>query len=273
MTTTNEHFAARTKLLMRLGRGRLDLVSLDTASRERPIDYQPYGVNSGISMAANLREALRTNELLQTAHQRVMVMVSTQALTVPVDLYDETQKELLMRHAFPSMQHTDVVMADVEPDLNCVALYAINRDLKQVIDERFADVRYLCAASPVWRYLYRRSFTGVRNKLYGYFHDQQLDTFSFNQNRFKFCNTFSVAHRQDAVYYLLYVWQQLGLRQEHDELHIVGDIPEREAMMEQLQRYLKRAYVINPSGDFNRSPATQIQGLPYDMVTMIVKGR
>ncbi|MBQ8656049.1 MAG: DUF3822 family protein [Prevotella sp.] len=272
MTTTNEQFSTRPKLLIRLSRGRLDLVSLDAANTERPIDYQPYSVNSGISMAANLREALRTAELLQHTYQRVMVMVNAQPLMVPVDLYDETQKELLYRHSFPSQQ-PDVVMASVVPDLNCVALYPINRDLKQVIDEHFTDVRYLCAASPVWRYLYRRSFTGVRSKLYGYFHDQQLDIFSYHQNRFKFCNTFSAAHMQDSVYYLLYVWQQLGLRQEHDELHIVGDIPEREEMMTLLSRYLKRAYIINPSGDFNRSPATQIQGLPYDMVTMIVKGR
>ena len=154
-----------------------------------------------------------------------------------------------------------------------MALYPINRDLKQVIDERFTDVRYLCAGSPVWRYLYRRSFTGVRSKLYGYFHDQQLDIFSYQQNRFKFYNSFSATHMQDTLYYLLYVWNQLGLKQEQDELHIVGDIPEREELTEQLRRYIKRAYVINPSGDFNRSPATQIQGLPYDMITMIVKGR
>lgn len=266
--------------MMRLGRNRLDLVSLDPANNERPIDYQPYSVNAGISMAANLREALRTCEILQYSYQRVIAMVDAQVLMVPVDLYNEAQKETLYQHAFPSSLNTQpstpnapTILDTVIPDLNCVALYPINRDLKQVIDERFTDVRYLCAGSPVWRYLYRRSFTGVRSKLYGYFHDQQLDIFSYQQNRFKFYNSFSATHMQDTLYYLLYVWNQLSLKQEQDELHIVGDIPEREELMEQLRRYIKRAYVINPSGDFNRSPATQIQGLPYDMITMIVKGR
>ena len=88
--------------MMRLGRNRLDLVSLDPANNERPIDYQPYSVNAGISMAANLREALRTCEILQYSYQRVIAMVDAQVLMVPVDLYNEAQKETLYQHAFPS---------------------------------------------------------------------------------------------------------------------------------------------------------------------------
>ena len=43
--------------------------------------------------------------------------------------------------------------------------------------------------------------------------------------------------------------------------------------MEELRQYLKRAYVINPAADYNRSPVTKIVGMPYDLMTLIVKGR
>ena len=106
MTTTNEHNSARPRLMMRLGRNRLDLVSLDPANNERPIDYQPYSVNAGISMAANLREALRTCEILQYSYQRVIAMVDAQVLMVPVDLYNEAQKETLY-HSPLTTHHSD----------------------------------------------------------------------------------------------------------------------------------------------------------------------
>ena len=63
------------------------------------------------------------------------------------------------------------------------------------------------------------------------------------------------------------------LKPEHDEMHLVGDIPERDWMLDELKRYLQRAYCINPSGDFNRSPIAQIKGMPYDLMTYLIKGR
>ena len=63
------------------------------------------------------------------------------------------------------------------------------------------------------------------------------------------------------------------LQPEHDEMHIVGDIPERELLLDELRKYLQRAYVINPTADFNRAPATQIKNMPYDLMTLYVKGR
>ena len=125
----------------------------------------------------------------------------------------------------------------------------------------------------MWRHLHQRSYTGVRGKLYGYFHDGRLEIFNYAQNRFKFYNAFDTSNARDALYFLLYVWQQLMLKAEQDELHIVGDIPEREWLLEELRRYVKRAYIINPAGDFNRAAVTQISGIPYDLMTLYVKGR
>jgi hypothetical protein len=127
--------------------------------------------------------------------------------------------------------------------------------------------------TPVWHYLHQRSFTGHRNKLYGYFHGKRLDIFSFQQNRFKFCNAFDTTQAEDSLYFLLYVWKQLRLEAEHDEMHIVGDIPEKDYLVKELKRYLQKAYVINPSADFQQSPATKIKDMPYDLITLLVKGR
>ena len=127
--------------------------------------------------------------------------------------------------------------------------------------------------APVWRYLHQRSFTGARNKLYAYFHDKQLTRFSCTQNRFKFCNSFEPTHAHDALYFIPYVWKQLMMKAEFDELHLVGEIPEQEWLLEELRRYVLRTYVISPTGDFNRAPVTQIKTMPYDLMTLYVRGR
>jgi hypothetical protein len=183
--------------------------------------------------------------------------------------------------AFPS-RNQELVYFNVLPDLNAVAVFSMNRDLRLVIDDHFSDVTLMVAMMPVWRQLHQRSYTGPRHKLYGYFHEKKLDVFSFQQNRFKFCNTYDVKHVRDAVYYLLFVWNQLQLNPLKDELHLVGDLlqndqavlqQDRDLLLGELKRFLQKVYVINPSADFNRAPITEIKNIPYDLQTLFVKGR
>lgn len=263
----------RQKLTIRIGRNSLSFSMPTPENQESPILYEPYTVKSGISIAANLREAFKNVDLLMTTKPyRVQVMLDTPALMTPVEVFEESAIEDLYGHAFSREEH-GIVLYNVLPDLNAVAIFAINKDLKLVIDDHFEDAKFIHAICPVWRYLHQRSFSGYRSKLYGYFHDNKAEIFSFQNNRFKFCNTYDTKQAHDALYFLLYVWKQLAFDNQYDELHIVGDIPEKEWLIEELRKYLAKAYVINPSADFNRAPATQIKRMPYDLVTLYTKGR
>ena len=63
------------------------------------------------------------------------------------------------------------------------------------------------------------------------------------------------------------------LDQERDEIHLVGNIPDSDWITEELKKFIRRTYIINPSGDFNRAQVTQIKNIPYDLMTLYVKGR
>ena len=268
---TNIRNAGR-RLTIRASRHSLSFSALDVTQEGNSVTFEPYTVRSGISMAANLREAFKTAALPSMDFKRALLMVDSPVLMMPVDLFREQDTEVLYRHSFPKLT-AERVEFNVLPELNAVALFAVNKDLRLVIDDHFADVKVNCAMTPVWKYLHQRSFIGTRGKLYGYFHDRKLEIFSFVQNRFKYCNAFDVSLAHDALYFLLYVWKQLALKPEHDEMHIVGDIPEPEWILAELRKYLQRAYIINPTGDFNRAQASLVKGLPYDLMAYYVKGR
>ena len=260
------------RIVIRLGRHHLSFSMMDASQTEAPVTYEPYVMKSGISVAANLREALKGAALDRMGIRKALVMVDVPILLIPIEIFEESKMDDMYNHSFPHKEQ-ESVLYNVLPDLNAVTVFAMNRDLKTVIDDRFEDVQYIAALTPVWRHLYKRSFTGQRGKLYGYFHDRKVDVFAFRQNRFKFCNQFDTNHAHDALYFLLYVWKQLMLDAEQDEMHLVGDIPEREWLTEELRKYIQKVYVINPSADFNRAPATQINGMPYDLMTLFTKGR
>ena len=275
MNATNQPIinTGKQRLTIRISRDSLAFAALVAQTEtENPIVYEPYVMRSGISMAANLREAFKGAGLMAMGITRARVMVDAPVLMIPVEQFDENTMTDKYYHAYlDSEQH--MVLYNVLPNLNAVAVFAMNRDLKAVIDNNFEDVQYIAALTPVWRHLHQRSFSGQHTKLYGYFHDRKVDVFAFRQNRFRFCNQFDTNHAHDALYFLLYVWQQLMLDAGQDEMHLVGDIPEREWLTGELKKFVQRAFVINPSADFNRAPATQIKGMPYDLMTLFTKGR
>ncbi len=260
------------RLTIRVSRHSLSFSAVNVAPEGNSVAFEPYTVRSGISMAANLREAFKTAQLPALDFKRAMLVVDSPVLMVPIDLFRDADSMVLYRHSYPKGE-PDKLVWNVLPELNAVAVFSVNKDLNLVVDDHFDDVKVSCAMSPVWKYLHQRSFIGPRGKLYGYFHDKKLEIFCFAQNRFKYCNAFDVNHSHDALYFILYVWKQLMLQSEHDELHIVGDIPEREWLLEELRRFLLRVYVINPVGDFNRAPASLVKGLPYDLMAYYIKGR
>lgn len=272
--TGNENLnTLRQRLTIRVSKRSLSFSVATPINTENPITFEPYPVKSGISMAANMREALKTATLPIQGYKMAQVMVESPVLLVPIDKFKEDECAALYNHTFADTQNTNKILHNILPYLSCVAVFPINKDLKMVIDEHFQNVIYIAATSPVWHYLHRRSFTGARNKLYAYFHDGKVDIFSYFQNRFKYSNQFEARHYHDAVYFILYVWKLLGLRNTHDEIYMVGEIPDKENILEELRKYLQRVYAINPSGDFNRAPATRIEGMPYDTMTLYTKGR
>lgn len=261
------------RLTIRMSRNTLSFSAVQVAPEGTKVVFEPYVIKSGISMAANLREAFKTAQLPGRGYKRAMVLVDEQVLMTPTDLFDTQQMEDLYYHAFPRSEEQRVVMAHPLTDLNAVAIFSVNRDLRLVITDHFDDVHFATVSTPVWRHLYQRNFTGARNKLYAHFHDQRMEVFSFSQNRFRYCNSFPAQHCNDSLFNLLCVWKLLNMDVDTDELYITGEASEKDLLTHELHKYLQRVYAINPAGDFNRAPVTQIEGMPYDLMTYYVRGK
>lgn len=254
------------RITLRVSPGSLMFAVADKDVKEQ-LRFEPYVSKSGVSMAANLREAFRSAALLQGPNDRAQVLVDAPVLLVPREEYQESDNETLYSHSFPYTEGS-VVMANPLPNLNCMALFAVNKDLKLVVDDHFRDVRFTTLMRPVWSYLHRRGAFGERRKLFAHFHDGKMEVFAFERNRFLFNNSFNTRNAKDAIYFILFVWKQLALDQQRDELYISGEIPEGDDLMQPLKKYVAKVSRILASSDFNRAPMTALRGITFDLLTL-----
>lgn len=239
------------------------------------IIHEPYMVKSGISMAANLREAFRTSPLLQQSFSSACVVLDTPVIMVPREQFSEETAPELFTYSFPSKTDALTLSEPIE-SLNAVAVFGINRDLRLVIDDHFPAATFRCAMSAVWRHIHRHNFSVVRNRLFAYFHEGLLDVFCFQKNRFKFCNQFEAPQAADALYYLLSVWKSLMLNPDHDEVCIVGDLPQAYSgygmptdsqcqLADELRRYVRQVSAVSLSDE-----AEETSVMPLDL-TLLMK--
>ena len=127
---------------------------------EHQVIYEPYTVKSGVSLAANLRQALKESDLLTRGYAKVRVYIDTPLLIVPIEDFHEEDLDTIYRHAFTG-HDSDTILYRVQPSLNVVAVFCINKDLKLVVEDHFANVRFTPILQPVWNYLHQRSFVGI----------------------------------------------------------------------------------------------------------------
>lgn len=108
---------------MRIGRNTLSFALPDPTDKDRPLRYEPYVVKGGISMAANLREALKSATLPSERVRRVQVVLDTPSMLVPIEQFEEDTINELYAYTFAPSEEQRKVLFNVLPDLKAVCLF------------------------------------------------------------------------------------------------------------------------------------------------------
>lgn len=108
---------------MRIGRNTLSFALPDPTDKDRPLRYEPYVVKGGISMAANLREALKSATLPSERVRRVQVVLDTPSMLVPIEQFEEDTINELYAYTFaPSEEQEESALQRSARPEGCVSL-------------------------------------------------------------------------------------------------------------------------------------------------------
>lgn len=264
MTTTNKNTTP--PLVIRAGAGTLSFLVPEEDGTQT---YHPYAVKSGMSLSANLREAFREQPFLRRRYDSATLLVASPVVLMPKEDYVDTENlnpDTMYGNVITGHKGEEKIVEEM-PELECVAVFPVNRDLQMVVSDNTGSVSVRNVMIPVWKHLYNRYYqAGQHRKMFAVFHDKCMDICCFEQRRLHFANVFDATHAHDALYFLLYVWKQRGMSQEEDALYIIGKLPHEEWLLSRLNSYLKNIHFVNPQADLNRSALSMIEDMPFDMM-------
>ena len=247
------------RLIIRITRTTISFTAPNTVI-EGQTDFEQYSMKTGISVAANMRQALADCRLLQVhtsptqngqtmpsqyhpVFSQVRVYVDTPKILIPAEEFDADAATLIYHHVNNTFENDDVDTVQI-PAANVVAAFAVGKDLRFVLTERFLHVEFLHLLGPVITEFSRFASGGFQEKMFCYFHDRRVDIFSFRKGRLRISTSFEISTTEDSAYYILNTWQQLGMRKT-DILCLSGNITGHEALLNMLKQFVRNIKHVN----------------------------
>jgi hypothetical protein len=158
---------------------------------------------------------------------------------VPASLFDPTDRDTLAQFNFDVPAGFEI-RYDPLKNTDAVLLYTASIDLLQMMQRVFPDHRLQCHATVLIEALLalnknqspgKRMFVNVR--------DAQIDVVILEGNNLIFYNSFSYHSKQDFVYYIIFVIEQLNLNPEVIELRLSGLIEKKSTLFDMAWKYVR----------------------------------
>lgn len=241
--------------------------------QEQPFEYKVWDVNHTISLAANMKDALMHEPMLQQQYQRVNVLITTPHFTtVPVAAFQKEDIGSVYKFTFPkdAPQH---VTYNVLRRSGIAIVFGLERSIYQLLLDDFPRARFYASASTLIEFFGEKSLFGQGRKMYVYLHEKEMTLYAFEQGRMLFVNNFVATSVADIQYYTLNVWKELGFDQVDDSLFVVGDVEQRtQELSQKIKYFLQHVSVIDRGEDFKDRLTMGNSLIPYDLQTLLVCG-
>ncbi len=196
----------------------------------------------GESLKEALENAFRKNALLRPDYDEVHIYADYPSTRIPLDEFRSEEAQALYRLTFGqgSMQGMNMHY-EMLPALEVIEVFVIDRDIEELILHHYPQA----SIHSFFGQLMDRTFSRDKRRkdearrLYVHSNGRQLFLFTYDQGKLQFANSFEARNTNDRLYYLLYVWKQLEMKQKGDICILLGERKKEYKELEnELSRYL-----------------------------------
>ncbi len=193
---------------------------------------------SGESYLKRLETLIYDTPLLLKDYKSVDILINTsQFVIVPQDLAtEESDFESAFRFLYP--QFGGEVLHNNLKQCNATLVFGVEKNVLAFIQRTFYQCSIRHTLSPLCQYFGKKSMLGNVSKLYVHVQGDQLDMCAFNRKGLALANSFKFRHINDAIFYILGVWNVHGLDAMNDELQIVGDKELKKNLIPELRKFI-----------------------------------
>ncbi len=189
----------------------------------------------GVSVAANMREALKVHDVKD---DEAVVYIATPVVLMPEAMTEEEDADQLYKLTITATSDEDIVVKqNVVMELETAFLFSLSKDLLTVLEDNFQECSFRHIAVDFFQKEKMAEYK--EQKLYASFYDKMMYAYAFKQGRLLFFNEYDITTSQDCAFLLLSVYKQLGYKQLKDEIVIQGEVMFKDELHTLLAEFVK----------------------------------
>ena len=239
------------------------------------IQGEHFAASDACSLAEQLQRELGRPEYFNRQIGQAYVLVCTPSTHVPLEAFRREEAVDLFSFTFPQQSMLDSRVAyTILPELESVELFAISRDVEDAILQYYPTARIFASRSMLIERLSRYADDNLSDCHYLFccLADEGIEVITFANGRLRYANTFAEKQKTNIQYFVLNVWQMLGLEAESDRLIIVADeaYPELKLLLQGFGLYLRNVDSIQPSELFPNVALARERKMPLDLKALLL---
>jgi hypothetical protein len=198
-----------------------------------------------------LKTELSTNTIFSDEFDSVMVIHQNELVSlVPKDLFDENHKVDYLKFNAKILK-TDFITQDNITINNSVNVYIPYVNINNYIFETFGAFVYKHSSTILIDTILQKPTANNTPQVYININNTTLEVSVIDKNKLKLFNVFEYHSKEDFIYYVLFVFEQLKLDVETTSLELSGNIKKDDELYTVLYTYIRHIAIVIPEFNFN----------------------
>jgi hypothetical protein len=196
-----------------------------------------------------IRDILESDPFLQQSYDSVFCIQSeTRSTLLPAALFDRDHLKLYFEFNHV-LNELDEIHYNSLKQADAYLLFPVYSEIANLYIQRWMNIKFFHQATPLIEEL--NSHDSASNRLAGInFNESHFDVAVTGNNRLIYHNNFRFRSDEDLVYFMLFVFDKLGLDQEKTPVLLSGEIDKFSEQPVLLRRYFRKLSFQLAPGDF-----------------------
>ena len=165
-----------------------------------------------------LPEFFFAHEFLTWTYKRINVIcVSPEYSLVPDNYWGDGKEGHLLDFCFSTLElHC---LTDILKEQQAKLVFGVDEEVYEFCSRSLLHPffsHYMTSPLTLWT---KESSASLPRQMYVVIERKRMDVACYAQGKLLFVNSYPIDQSDDIVYYILYVWKQVGMDQERDQLH------------------------------------------------------
>ena len=196
--------------------------SVYNPSEKESFLYKEVSFERGRNYISSLKEIFFENEFFSWHYKKVNVIcVSYPYTIIPKELFQEKYKTEIL--TFTTSAVEKYCLSNVLMNEHAELVFGIEDEVYEFCSRSLVNPYFVHHITPILPLLRKLSCNSLSKQLFVNLHRQSIDIIGYAQGSLIFINSFEYKQTEDIVYYVLYVWKQMGMSQQSDQLSLLGE--------------------------------------------------